>query len=187
MTTEHTNTPKDRTPQPPQSNGHATPEPKPPSPLSADASRASLAAAAAGDWAKDEALPIELATVSDDVLAALADEVPREIARRKARREAEFFALIDERARMLNIPPAKLAAVLRARHADAPGAGSAHDGRSVVVPKYLDPATGATWSGRGEAPPWVEFGPETLPPSKPGGRVRRVPLKKFWISEQEKK
>ncbi|MHA6896386.1 H-NS histone family protein [Ralstonia pseudosolanacearum] len=25
----------------------------------------------------------------------------------------------------------------------------------VVMPKYLDPKTGATWSGRGRAPAWI--------------------------------
>ena len=29
-------------------------------------------------------------------------------------------------------------------------------GRSTVAPKYRDPATGQTWSGRGKAPKWLE-------------------------------
>ena len=29
------------------------------------------------------------------------------------------------------------------------------DGRSVVRPKYRDPATGRTWSGRGRMPIWM--------------------------------
>lgn len=27
---------------------------------------------------------------------------------------------------------------------------------STVAPKYRDPATGATWTGRGKAPKWIE-------------------------------
>ncbi len=27
--------------------------------------------------------------------------------------------------------------------------------KSTVAPKYLDPKTGATWSGRGRAPAWI--------------------------------
>ena len=29
-------------------------------------------------------------------------------------------------------------------------------GRSTVAPKYRDPATGATWTGRGKAPKWID-------------------------------
>ncbi len=28
--------------------------------------------------------------------------------------------------------------------------------RKAVAPKYKDPATGATWTGRGKAPKWIE-------------------------------
>lgn len=30
------------------------------------------------------------------------------------------------------------------------------DSRRKVAPKYRDPATGATWTGRGKAPKWIE-------------------------------
>jgi DNA-binding protein H-NS len=30
------------------------------------------------------------------------------------------------------------------------------DKRSTVAPKYRDPATGTTWTGRGKKPKWVE-------------------------------
>jgi DNA-binding protein H-NS len=29
-------------------------------------------------------------------------------------------------------------------------------GRQKVAPKYRDPATGATWTGRGKAPKWID-------------------------------
>ncbi len=29
------------------------------------------------------------------------------------------------------------------------------DGRSIVAPKYRDPATGASWTGRGKQPRWL--------------------------------
>lgn len=35
------------------------------------------------------------------------------------------------------------------RRAAAPSA------RAPIAPKYLDPKTGATWSGRGKAPHWI--------------------------------
>lgn len=28
--------------------------------------------------------------------------------------------------------------------------------RQIVAPKYRDPATGATWTGRGKAPKWID-------------------------------
>lgn len=28
--------------------------------------------------------------------------------------------------------------------------------RAAVAPKYRDPATGATWTGRGKAPKWID-------------------------------
>lgn len=37
----------------------------------------------------------------------------------------------------------------------ARGGRSAATG-SKVAPKYRDPATGATWTGRGKAPKWIE-------------------------------
>lgn len=34
-------------------------------------------------------------------------------------------------------------------------AGSVKTGQSIVAPKYRDPATGATWTGRGKPPAWI--------------------------------
>ena len=36
------------------------------------------------------------------------------------------------------------------------GKKSIKTARSAVAPKYQDPATGATWSGRGKAPHWIK-------------------------------
>lgn len=33
--------------------------------------------------------------------------------------------------------------------------GSKVGTRAAVAPKYRDPATGATWTGRGKAPKWI--------------------------------
>jgi DNA-binding protein H-NS len=99
-------------------------------------------------------LPLDLEATSDEVLALLATAVPAEQSRRKAKREADFFALIEEQARVLNIPPARLAAALRAKGHAATGEPKP-DGRSVVRPKYRCPADRSlTWSGRGNEPKW---------------------------------
>lgn len=34
--------------------------------------------------------------------------------------------------------------------------GTKPTGTSKVAPKYRNPATGATWTGRGKAPKWIE-------------------------------
>ncbi|EPX94475.1 DNA-binding protein [Ralstonia sp. AU12-08] len=34
-------------------------------------------------------------------------------------------------------------------------AGKSVQAKSIVPPKYRDPKTGATWSGRGRAPAWI--------------------------------
>lgn len=38
----------------------------------------------------------------------------------------------------------------------ARGARSTSTAGTKVAPKYRDPATGATWTGRGKAPKWIE-------------------------------
>ncbi|MEG0922913.1 MAG: H-NS histone family protein [Comamonas sp.] len=37
-----------------------------------------------------------------------------------------------------------------------PARGRSASAGSKVAPKYRDPATGATWTGRGKAPKWIE-------------------------------
>lgn len=39
---------------------------------------------------------------------------------------------------------------------DAKRGRKAGNSRSTVAPKYRDLATGATWTGRGKAPKWIE-------------------------------
>lgn len=36
------------------------------------------------------------------------------------------------------------------------GKKASTSGRSTVAPKYRDPATGATWTGRGKPPKWID-------------------------------
>jgi DNA-binding protein H-NS len=108
-------------------------------------------------------LAIDLEGQDDEGLATLIEDAKTVLARRKAKREADFFALIDEQARALNIPPARLLATLRAKAAAAgPGAVTAADGstiggRAVVAPKYRNPKDASqTWSGRGGQPQWIK-------------------------------
>jgi DNA-binding protein H-NS len=98
---------------------------------------------------------IDVKSMTDDELAQLAVEVPREIERRKAELEAEFFATLREQASALNIPASRLKAMLFGKAATKPHARTKDDdGRKNVRPKYRH-QTGATWSGRGKQPAWV--------------------------------
>jgi DNA-binding protein H-NS len=152
--------PKDKAAPPANANGHAASESDPP--------------------------PIpNLKNLSDDELALLAVEAPRELERRHAKRETELLAFFREQAMVLGIPLARLRAALGGKTA-AQARTTGGDGRSTVVAKYKNPATGETWTGRGKPPPWIEFGNETLPPNRPGGEPRRVPLAKFLIRKDQK-
>lgn len=130
MTTQMSVT-KDKSPLPSQ-NGHAATEP--------------------ATEARPPALP-DLTALSDEAIAILAVEAPREFERRKAR----VVESLREHARALGITPERLAAAIRPKTAAAPGADSARDGRSTVKAKYWNPSNHEQrWSGRGETPPkWV--------------------------------
>jgi DNA-binding protein H-NS len=100
-----------------------------------------------------------LKNLSDDELALLAVEAPRELERRKAKREAELLAFFREQAIALGIPLPRLRAALGGKTAAKAATRSREnggtDGRSVVKPKYWCLADHSLrWSGRGAAPKW---------------------------------
>jgi DNA-binding protein H-NS len=100
-------------------------------------------------------LPLDLANLTDEVLAALIEGARAELQQRKARREADFFALVSEQAKLLGVTPARLAAVLAGK-APASRPEGAVDGRSNVRPKFWCLADHALrWSGRGNCPKWM--------------------------------
>jgi DNA-binding protein H-NS len=109
-------------------------------------------------------LPIDLDRQPDEVLAALAVAVPKKIAARKAKREADFFALMKEGAKALDVSPTRLAAELgvklpaAARKAGtAPGAIRADDARRHPKAVYRNPNNPAqVWTKKGLQPKWFE-------------------------------
>ncbi len=159
MTATNTDTPKDRNPLPSRGNGHEAATPTP-------------------------ALPFDVETLSelsDSVLAALAAEAPVEIARRQAKREADLVNYFREQALAIGTTPERLAAAIAGKQAARVRANGAGDGRSRVAPKYrdfADPTGKRAWSGRGQAPAWIEFGDEIDP--KTG---KKLPLAKFRIPD----
>ncbi len=102
------------------------------------------------------ALPVDPATLSDEMLEKLIEEAQTLLGIRKAKREADFFALVEEQARALNIAPARLIATLRAKAgAFAPNTAKPDDGRRFVKAKYRNPKDPSeTWAGRGNPPKW---------------------------------
>src|ERR1700683_4088948 len=84
---------------------------------------------------KPPTLPVDLVSLSDDELALLTVEAPRELERRKARRDAELLAFIREQATVLGIPPARLRAALGGKAA-ARSRPTGTDGRRVVKSKF---------------------------------------------------
>lgn len=98
------------------------------------------------------ALPIDLASLPHEQVAALAEEVPRELERRKAKLLEE----LTEAARALGVTPERLlAAAQRAKRESEPKTVKDDDGRHFVKAKYrckTDPEL--TWSGRGNQPKW---------------------------------
>jgi DNA-binding protein H-NS len=122
----------------------------------------------------------DLAALADEALAALVEHGQAEMLRRKQKRETDFLQLVAETARTLGLAPARVAAAVSNQGQRQRPTGD-RDRRHDVRPVYRDPVSGATWSGRGQAPPFVEFGEEISP--KTG---KKLPLRKFWIAEQEK-
>jgi|ERR1019366_5003080 DNA-binding protein H-NS len=156
--------PKERTAPPSPANGHETTAPKPEAP----------------------APPIDVKTLSRASLAALLAA---------AQRETELLAEQDRNdalaamSKAFHIPIPRLKATIE-RESAAPqprlqphAKGDGTDGRYVVKPKYRDPADPTakrTWSGRGQAPAWIEYGDEIDP--KTG---KKLPLAKFRIPDDE--
>ncbi|RQR47564.1 H-NS histone family protein [Burkholderia sp. Bp9126] len=82
-------------------------------------------------------------------LKAQADEILRQA---EAAKLAELEAVIQEvrtRVTEYDLTPEQVFGRRR-------GQRKAIVSRSVVAPKYQDPKTGATWSGRGREPAWIK-------------------------------
>ena len=98
--------------------------------------------------------PMDLTKMSDEELELLLVSVPREIEARRMKREAELLAFIREQIAAKSISPARLRTALFGKLSTHKRPSAPEDKRSEVRPKYRDPRTGTTWSGRGGAPKW---------------------------------
>ena len=99
--------------------------------------------------------PVDLSTVSADELRTMREELRMREAEidnaLAARRQAEIRELrahVTEQCAKLGITPEELLGMAR----KAPPTGA---GRSVVRPKWRDPVSGDTWSGRGTPKEWL--------------------------------
>jgi DNA-binding protein H-NS len=101
-------------------------------------------------------LPVELSNLTDEVLAALNEGARAELHARKAKREADFFALVTEQAKLLGVTPARLAAVLAGK-APASRLEDAVDGRKNPKPLFWNPKDHAQrWTKKGNKPKWFD-------------------------------
>jgi hypothetical protein len=101
------------------------------------------------------ALPVDLAALSDEQLAALVAQGQDEIVRRKERKDADFLASVAETAHALGIPAGRVAAVVRAKGQTEPRAVTELDRRHFVKPLLWNPKDHAQrWSKRGAPPKW---------------------------------
>lgn len=84
-------------------------------------------------------------------------EQKAELERRIAEMQREERAAAIEQIKSLMAQYGLTLADLGPRAAAAPrGAGPGPGSGAKVAPKYRDPATGATWSGRGLQPKWLK-------------------------------
>lgn len=115
-------------------------------PLPAPANGAGTAARA-----PTAALPVDLAALSHEQIAALAVEAPREL----QRRQQKVLDDLRDAAAALNTTPERLLASQRAKRPAAPVPVNPEDGRHFVKPLLWNPKDHSQrWSKRGAAPKW---------------------------------
>jgi DNA-binding protein H-NS len=112
---------------------------------------------AEGDARPAPALPLDITTLTDDVLAALTAAAQRETEERLQRRRDTALAALKEQAeaaQALGIPLARLKAFLEGK--DDGAKEKPVDGRSTVAPKFWNLKDHTQrWSGRGNPPRWM--------------------------------
>ena len=89
-------------------------------------------------------------------LLAKRDEIERQIKLAKEKEFANVVKDVKEKINLWGIKPEDLFSPHRSRRtaseADPEGVSTA----KKVIPKYQDPVSGATWSGRGKSPLWIK-------------------------------
>jgi DNA-binding protein H-NS len=83
-------------------------------------------------------------------LLAQREQLERQIQEAKAREYAEVLNEIKQKMADYGITLAELSGGKGAK-----GIAKASRARAGVAPKYRDPASGSTWSGRGKPPRWI--------------------------------
>lgn len=97
----------------------------------------------------------DISALSEDELAALIRLAERELAGRRDKKRAEFFASLRSQARALGVAPEEIAAELGRKSKESKP--RATDRRATVAPKYRNPENPSeTWAGRGVKPRWMQ-------------------------------
>lgn len=105
---------------------------------------------------KEYKIKLDLSQLSEKLVMTTLKEIDAQLAALQAQREqirkSELKTTVDKVRSLVAeygltesdvFPPAR-------------GARSTATAGTKVAPKYRDPATGATWTGRGKAPKWIE-------------------------------
>lgn len=94
---------------------------------------------------------MDMSSMSLEQLVNLRTEVDHAIELKRKQAQDALVAEVREKARLLGLAPDALAALV---------SGSAGERKKRVVKPsetvYKDPASGATWSGRGRKPGWLQ-------------------------------
>ena len=99
--------------------------------------------------------PCDPSALSDDELQWLLAAVPQELETRRNKKETEILSFILEQLAAKAISPDRLRAAVFRKKPGHKRASAQEDKRTEVKPKYRDPKTGKTWSGRGGVPKWL--------------------------------
>ena len=102
--------------------------------------------------ARDQDRKERLDEQSFEALLVIKEEVEKCLQNKKAARIAELRALVAGTAAYVGVSPEELVSCASLKDSPAPIEAD----KAPPAPKYRDPETGATWTGRGKAPAWMK-------------------------------
>jgi DNA-binding protein H-NS len=100
-------------------------------------------------------MAINLEKLSMDDLERLRQDVTDQIQKKREARREEFFSKVKEMAKEEGITASDIVGHF-AGSARAAARRRMSAARAAIKPKFKDPESGRTWSGRGRRPKWVE-------------------------------
>ncbi len=101
---------------------------------------------------------IDIAQLSTSDLKRLQDVAAETIESRRAGEQASALEQIKSLAEAHELTTDMIVAFMtpKAKRGRKPGSGATKAPGSKAPPKYLDPVSGATWTGKGRKPEWIK-------------------------------